>query len=294
MEKKVILVFLISLILLNFVSAVEVVEVPQDTPKEEGALSGMFAFLKSPVFWGAMVVICLAVIFIFIIFLIIRWAIQFLKVRSDLYWRVRKERIQLAKAHRSYPSKHWYRIEKNVPIRLVRVWNGKPEISKPIGYHRGDYTTHEGNLIIAMSVIGRKKWLMLPEVDLLVIPDKISLKILQTTEKGETQSVTMDNIPVAKDIVKFNENEILIYAESMSKIGLFFIPVIKSKDGKVIDLSLPIYTTLKEVVLSDYLFEQSSEFVSIAKKAIDMNPNIRAVQKIGDQNSAVDLDANKV
>jgi hypothetical protein len=88
--------------------------------------------------------------------------------------------------------------------------------------------------------------------------------------------------------VQFNDNEILLYAEGISHTGQFFVPVLKTKDGKIIDLTTPIYQSLKDVVLNDYLYVQTTEFVAVAKKGIDMNPNLRYIQKTGDANQSVE------
>lgn len=293
MIKRAIGAFIICFILLSFLaSAVQVVEVQSNEPKEEPKATGwkkVFSFLKSPLFWGIVIaVILLFVVLIGLVFLI-KWLIQFFKSRKDIYLTLKKDRILMAKIHRSYGSKHWWKIEKNIPIRLVRVVQGKNQVSKPICYHRGDYTTHEGNICIATNFPGRKKFLIFPETDLIIIPDKPHIDLEQTSEEGKRIVATVENLPRAKDIVQFNENEILIYADSISKYGHFFIPVLKASDNTIIDLSLPVYATLRHVVLGEFLFEQSSDFVAVTRKAVDMNPSVRIGQKLADQNQNVDV-----
>jgi len=59
-------------------------------------------------------------------------------------------------------------------------------------------------------------------------------------EKGKPKENHIDNIPRARDIVQFNDNEILLHAESVTLMGHFLIPVLRSKDGKLIDDDLII------------------------------------------------------
>lgn len=278
----------ITLFLINIVMAVTVV---QNTPTPPVEPKKSFTdFLKNPIFWYVLIG-ALLIIGLFIgAFFIVKWLVNYIKEQNDIFYKLKKERILLAKIHRRYPSKHWYKITQNIPIKLVRTENGKPYISNPIAYHRGDYATHEGNILISCNFQGRNKFWVFPSQDLIIIPNKEKIKIEQRNqETGKNNEITIDNLPLAKDIIQFNENEILIYAESISKSGYFFMPVIKAEDGKIIDLALPVFASLREVILHEYMYDQTSLFGSLAKKASDLNPYLRQVVKIQDNNSAVDI-----
>jgi hypothetical protein len=203
---------------------------------------------------------------------------------------LRKDRIKLSKIHSRYDSKHWFKIQKNTPIRLVSKETGKLIVSQPIAYHRGDYTTHEGNVIVSMNLKGNNKWFIFPLTSLLVIPNKEYVNIVKRNNKTQKDEIiTIDNLPQAKDIVQFNLGEILIFAESLSSVGEFYVPVLKAKDGKIIDLALPVYQSLKEVVLGDYLYQQTKDFVDVAKKSIALNPNLTYEIKSKDSNTNVEV-----
>lgn len=279
--------FLFLLPLISGATIVEVPQAPQDTTTSVWKLP--LDILKSRIFWGGVAILVVVVIFIVIVFFVIRWLIGYLKSRSDIFWRLRKERMNLCKVHRRYPSTHWWKVEKNTPIRLVKREGEKLIITKPIGYHRGDYTTHEGNTIISMNLHGNNKWFFFPITDLLIIPNKDSINIAQRDDSGKGVITKLDNLPKSTDIVRFNENEILIYAESFSHVGMFLIPVLKSKDGKIIDLSLPVYVSLKQVVMGDYLYEQTDEFGKLAKQSMNINPNLRYQMKAGDSSQSVEI-----
>jgi len=291
---KIIGVLLIFLIIFSYsVSAVQVVEVRKDTPnttsEQKGFIESITSVLKSPLFWGIVVLAVIILSFLVVVFFIIRWLVSFWKKRSDLFFRLKQERLQLAEIQRSYPSKHWLKVEKNTPIRLVRKdEDGKLRISRAFAFHRGDYVTHEGNLFIAFSFPEKKKWFVLPERELLIIPNKREIKVQTKKANSDKTETIILKMPVAKDIVEFREDEILIYAESISKSGEFHFPVIKSEDGRYLDLSLPIFQTLKEVSMGDYFYEQTDAFGKVAKKHIELNPQVRVASKLGDQNQNIE------
>lgn len=287
--KKRIVVFVFLLILINFVSAVQVVEVQPPQEEKQGFFANTFGFLREPVFWYIVIAVVIITAIAVILFFLIRWLITFLKARNDLFFMLKKDRIKLAKIQRRYNSTHWWRIKKNIPIRLIKKQGDKLMVSKPFAYHRGDYTTNEGNVLIALNMEGKNKFLVFPDTDILVILNREKVKIEQLNDKGERKIIALTKLPKAKDIVQFNENEILIFAESLSKVGQFLIPVLKTEDGKIIDLAMPTFETLKEVVLGDYLYVQTDEFGKLAKQSMNINPNVRAMTKVGDSNQQVDI-----
>jgi hypothetical protein len=271
----------------------EVVQVAQQ-PKDEGMFHAL-SFLKNPTFWYWTIAIVLIICLIVGLVFLIRWLISWFKARSNIFNQLRRQRIKLAKIHKRYPnSNHFLKIEKNTPIRLVKNIEGRPILTDPIAYYRGDYVGHEGNIILAMNMKENKKFFFFPITDLLIIPNKENTALSQKDGKGKL--IRIDNLPLAKDIIKFNDNEILVYADSISNIGAkgndFYVPVLTAKDGKIIDLSMPIYQSLKEVVIGDYLLDQSDEFVKVARKSIDMNPQLRYQVKSSDSSQSVEVPQN--
>jgi hypothetical protein len=284
------ILFAPPLLIIPLISPATIVQA-QPTPAPEaktGFVATIGGILASPIFWGALLFLAIIVVVAVILFFLIRWIISFFKSRNDIYYNLKKKRIYLAGVHKTYKSKHFWKVTKNTPIRLVKKGSdGKFYITNPIAYHRGDYITSEGNLIISFNMEGNNRMWLFPIRELLIIPNFTKIKIPK--RKGEkTEYEEIENIPTAKEIVQFNDNEILLYAEGISHAGQFYVPVLRAKDGKIIDLTTPIYQSLKEVVLGDYLYVQTSEFVAVAKKGIDMNPNLRYIQKTGDANQSVE------
>lgn len=285
LKDKITVILLTILLSLTLVSS-QVIQVQDSTTPEK---KGFFSFFKSPIFWYIIIGLIVLTIIIVILFFVLRAVVKFLKNREDLFWRLKTERIKLAKIQRRYNSTHFFKVEKNIPIRLVRKENNKMIISSPVAYYRGDYSSHEGNVIIAMNLRENKRWFFFPVTSLLIIPNKERVEIEQRDFKGNRTMVVIDNLPKAKDMVQFNENEILIFADSLSNVGLFYVPVLKASDGKMIDFSLPVYRSLKDVALNELLYEQTTSFSEIAKKSMDINPNLRFLTKSQDSSQSVEI-----
>jgi hypothetical protein len=291
-------IVLISILMLNLVASQTIVQKtqPVEEEKKTGFFAGFWSTITSPLFLGFFALAILIIIFILLIVWVISKIIKWIKLRSDLFYRLKTERIKLAQNQARYiEHNHWWKIEKNVAIRTIKNnEGGQLTISKPIAYYRGDFYSHEGNLVLAVVFPNRKKWWFFPMTDLIIIPNKKKIEINQGTKEGKPIKTIINNLPTANEIVRFLENEIILFIESISMSGEFFFPVIKDSDGKIIDLALPVYQSLKEVVLEDYLYSQTTSFVDISRKGIDINPYLRIGTKMNDQNSSVELpDANR-
>lgn len=285
----ILLILLVTFMPLVFSATVVKVDNAQPTPEKPSPWTSIKDFFMSPLFWYGLAIFVFIILLGICIFFFVKWLVKYFKERSDVFWLLKNDRIKFAKIQRRYEAKHYLKVSQNPPIRLVKEENGKMVITRPLGYYRGDYVTNEGNHLIAMNLEGRKKMFIFPITDLLVIPNKKSVSIDQIDEKGKSVSVEIKGIPTADEIIQFNENEVLIYAQGITQMGFFVIPVLRTKEGKIIDLATPIYSLLKEVIIGDYLYQQTSEFTHIAKKSIDMNPNLRYEQKSLDNSGTVEV-----
>ncbi len=275
---------IILLLFLPLIISQTVVQVPQEQVPNN-FFSNAFAWMQSKVILSAVIIFIIVIAFLILVFFLVRWLVGYLKDRNDIFWQLKNQRLKLASIQRRYASSHWFKIKKNTPIRIVKRVGEKLEISSPIAYHRGDYLSHEGNYIISMNLVANKKWFFFPVTDLLIIPNTTDVRVMKKGGGVET----IEGLPQADDIIQFTESDILLFIESISNTGMFYIPVMKATDGKVIDLSLPTYTSLKRVILSDYLYEQTDEFSKIAKKSMDINPNLRYAQKVSDNSNTVEV-----
>lgn len=292
MLKKGIALLILVLLSINLVLSATVIEVQQANQPEP--VSHWYDFFKSPLFWGIILTIILFIIVSVAVIFAIRWIVSFIKSRNDVFYKIRKERLYLCKLHGRYADYgHFWKVSKNPPVRLVSKSETSLRLSKPIGYYRGDFISNEGNMNISLNLIGDKAYYVFPKRSLLIIPNKDKVKIKQIDSNGKSVIQEINNIPTAKDLVQFNDGEILLFIDSITMSGLFLIPVLKSKEGRIIDLSLPIFQTLKENFAVDYLYEQTDEFGRLSKRAMDINPNVRAIEKLSDSNKNIEVSDEK-
>lgn len=290
MIKKTSVIFLLIILLFLPItlSATTIQVNQQEEQQSKGFWAGFTNVLKSKIFWFVIVGFIIIIGILIGILFIVRWVVQFIKLKNDLFYQLKIKRIKLAKVHKTYPSSKFFKFKKNTPIRLVKInEHGKPIVTKPVAYHKGDYITHEGNIVIAFNMEHNKKWFFIPLTEILMIPNYDTISYVE--KRGDSnKKIEIKNIPTARNIIQFNEDEILLYADSISNTGQFYVPVLKSKDGKIIDLSFPIYQKIKNVVIGDFLYEQTEEFSKVAKKSVDWNPYVRIGTKLGDTNQSVD------
>jgi hypothetical protein len=282
-------------LILPIITASTIVEVPRDEAVEKtNIFTSPFSIFKSQVFWGGVVLFFVILLVLLGIFFLVKWIVSLIKSRTDAFYKLKTERIKLAKIQRRYTASSWLKVHKNPPIRLVKKEDGKLVVSRPIAHYRGDYVTHEGNVVISLNLENNKKWFIMPITDLLIIPKKELVDLAVKNSKGDRSVIKIDKLPDPSKIIKFNENEILIFAEGLSNIGMFLIPVLKDKDGEILDLSMPVFDSLKKIVLGEYLYEQTDEFTKLAKKSMDINPNVRAIMKTQDNSQSVEVPSSSI
>jgi hypothetical protein len=293
MKKEMVLVSIILYFFLSipFIYGATVVQVNEPTaPAPKSFFQNLTSFLTSKFFIWTLVIFVVVIGLIFLIAFGIRWVMGFIKQQNNIFFQMRGERLKLAKAQRRYNSKKWLKYTKNTPIRMAyRDENKFLRISPPIAYHKGDYMSQEGNLVIAFNMDGNNNLFILPRAELLIIPNKKEMKITVRDGTGKVTDIDLKNIPTAKEIVQFNDNEILLFAKSITKVGNFYVPVLEAQDGSIIDLATPVYESLKSVALGELLYEQTDLFSKVAKKSIDLNPHLRYNIKSGDSNQSVEV-----
>jgi hypothetical protein len=279
-----------------FVNAIEVIQQVQEPQQQQpkGMWAGLWSFFTSPLLWGFIILLLMIGVVGVLIVWLVRVVVRHIKLQNDAIYRIRVERVKLALAQKRLPVRHafwkFWSYPTDYPIRLARKDDkGRLRLSSPIAYYRGDFQSHEGNLYIVFNMSGNHHlWGLIPQVELIVIPNKKDKKVL-SLEKDDIKDVEIKNIPLADDIVQFNENEVLLYAEGLSNAGYFYYPALKSKDGKIIDLSVPIYESIKEVALNNIMYVQTDLFAQVSKKIIDLNPYARYSNKVNDNNQSVEV-----
>jgi hypothetical protein len=284
------------LYLMPIASAVEVIQVQEpNQPQVANPFESIGAFFSSSFFWWLIGILIFVIVVGVIGYFLVKWAIKYIKLQNDMFYQIRKERIKLASAQKRLSSSWvWWKCwqyKNNPQIRLVRVdKDGKPHISPPIAYYKGDFQGHEGNLFISFNMKGNHYlWGLIPKTELLIIPNKKSMTITINEGRGKTRDEKLENLPIVKDIVQFNPNEILLYAEGISNTNYFYFPVLKATDGEIIDLSMPVYAGMQELAVTEMMYSQTDMYSKSAKKIIELNPSVRYVSKTGDNNQSVEV-----
>lgn len=226
------------------------------------------------------------------IVLLIGWLTQFLKTRKDLFYRIHKERTTLCKLNNRYgkAGKHWWKIEKNIPIRLLKKdEKNRVTLSAPIGYYRGDFVGNEGNLYIAWVSRLYKRFFIFPKINLLIVNNK-SVKTIRLKEEksGEMVEKSITGLPIAEEIIQFNDREILIFAENFSDCGMFFVPVIKTAKGQPLDLVPVISSDLVDVAMARIFQGAITEWARLNKEGANVNPYATFANKVNDTSSSIE------
>lgn len=277
------IIFLLhSAIVFSATQTISVVE--GSTPEPEKTT---WQILKPFVIGGVLILLLLGGI----VWLII-WLVKKIREGKDVWYKIMKDKIHLCRMHKdSSRVRGFFRFSKSNPIKLYNV-AGTRINTRTIGYYRGHYTSRDGNIIIMFAF--RRKWWVFPKNDLLIINSKDTIKIPKKVVKqvgNRMESITeYEEVKIPKNIVSFNEGEIIINAHSidMDYRTEFFIPVLKDTEGNVINMSLPTYESMKQVAIEGYLYDQTDDFVKVAKKSIDLNPTIRGLNKVSDSSSSID------
>ncbi|CAK0770710.1 hypothetical protein CCP3SC1AL1_520005 [Gammaproteobacteria bacterium] len=277
-------------------SAVEVIQVQEpNQPQVANPFASIGAFFSSSFFWWLLGILIIVIILGVVGYFLVKWAIKYIKLQNDMFYQIRKERIKLASAQKRLSSSWtWWKCwqyKQNPPIRLIRKdKDGKPQISSPVAYYRGDFQGHEGNLFISFNMKGNHYlWGLIPKTELLIIPDRKEMTIKIHKGRGETEDRKFENLPTVNDIVQFNPNEILLYADGISNTNYFYFPVLKTPNGKIIDLSMPIYAGMQELAVTEMMYSQTDMYAKSSKKIVELNPSVRYVSKTGDMNQSVEV-----
>lgn len=240
----------------------------------------------STLFMLLLVGLVLLIIVGVVLFFFVKWVKDFIKNRDDFLFRVKSERMRLCGIH-SNRKVHNFRVTKNTPIRLVHPdSNGKMIIEPPLAYYGGHYISSDASVYIKFMSPSYKlidfillAWLPLYEPQLLLIPSKKTLLI-----EGKA-------VDVPETLVQFNDDEILIHAYGIDTLGErdIFCPVLKDKNGLVIDMKYPIYEAFKSITMAEVNMNLLSAMPSQIRAATSSNPLILGINKVSDTNNEIPM-----
>jgi len=267
----------------------QVIEVVQSQAPVQPSLSLWGMFLKTLPYVLVIILILAGLLFL------LWYIMKKLKDDKNVFIQLKKSRISLCKIHGDKRRGKFHLLfrsvrKKNQPIK-IQYMAGTRLVSKIIGYYRGHYYSNEGNLMLFFYC--QTKWLVLPKPDILVINKnaEMSYFVLKDRKDGKGEQVRerlTEQLPT--DLDQWTENEIILFALGVDKDARtgFFFPVIKGNDGKIISMAFPTYQSLKNVILTSELYEQTDAFARVVRKAVDMSPSIKAYQKTADSSQTVE------
>src|SRR3972149_9861847 len=168
MRKRIflILIFFIFLIIGSSVvfSATQTISVVEDTQSASEGKS-IWQILK-PFMWAGLIIILVLGGLIWLVW----WLMKKIKEGTDIWFKIMKDKKHLCKMHRdNWRVNSFFRFRKNQAIRIYYV-NAKNIHSKVVGWYKGHFISRDGNITIMFNF--RRKWLVFPKNDLLIINNK--------------------------------------------------------------------------------------------------------------------------
>lgn len=275
--------FLLSLAVHSATQTISVVE----PSKEQAPQKTTWEILKPFVITGLIIIVILGLL----IWLVI-WIMKKIKEGKDVWYKITKDKKTLCKMHSDKWRIHaFFKFRKNCPIRVYYT-NSTQIHSKVVGYYRGHYISRDGNITMMFNC--RRKWLVFPRNDLLIINAKKEIvypkKVTKLVGNKMEMVIESETVPLPQNLVTFNPDEVILnaYSIDMDYRTEFFVPVLKDREGNIINMALPTYESMKQVAIEGYLYDQTDDFVKVAKKSIDLNPLIRGVNKVSDSSSSIE------
>jgi hypothetical protein len=222
----------------------------------------------------------LLIIFGIILYFVAKWVIKFIKRRSDFLFAVKEAHLKLCVMH-SNRKLHGFRAWKNPPIRLAYPdEHGKLIVTDPIAYYGGHHYTSDGDLFIRFFEDGFRFIWFLPflEAQLLICPSNQKIKL------GGSMS----------SIATFSDTGCILYAHGIDQFGNrdYYLPVLMDESGKIIDLKPMVYKSIESITMGQAVTEFLETYPESIKKAVQLNPVLRAYNKVNDQNVEIESPNN--
>jgi len=238
---------------------------------------------------GALVIFVAFLIVLAIVVFLVYLVWRFIKFKDDAFYQVKRKRKKMCKLHADKfrsPQKFWkfWRVTDNQPVVCQYQEDGKIK-TKTVGYYKGHYQTNDCTMIAFVDKI--HKWLFVfPEVNILILNKKEEVMVRVRDE--DTQKIKEIKIKYPKIVETFTDDMIIINARGVDDVGYFFIPIIKDNKGNVVDLKLPAYHSARDVILNQYLYQQTMDYISVNKKMIDFNPLVKFSQETSDSTKSLE------
>lgn len=239
-------------------------------------------------YWWIPVIILIIIV---LILLLVLYFVRKLKEKENVLISLSNERKQLCRQHRDKKrGTHYFKKTKNQPIICQYMDEGKM-IRRAVGFYYGDYFSKEGNRVIRFAVRNSAKWLIFPQLRLLLLNRTPSIMITESIDK-ETKKPKQIKVELPYNVDHWLDTEIqLLGVKSIDKLdrdGLFYVPIMADKTKGQLDPQSFAYEQIKQVIVGEQMVTNLDNFVSASKKALDLNTEIRAIQKVNDSSSNIE------
>ena len=296
-QKRALMLILWSLFLSGLVSAVEIVQNVDTTPKTlEPTPTSAWTYIM----WALLGILILVLILgglTYVVWKILQW----LKQRESEFHNIMVQKRDLVRSH---ASKQYYRSllsrAKNAPIKCLSKDNstgeGKLKLTT-IGYYYGHYYSNEGTLFIAFSnsPIHFLLW-FIPKIEVILINKnpvrRIKIKEEKKMVDGKQKIKEIyREVALPTNIEHFQDDEIILYCYGIDNLRTeedVYTPVLFNEaTGEVLPSNIFMWNVMEKILLQDVLFTQAEGYARNTKKSLDINTGLRASQKLSDSNQEV-------
>jgi hypothetical protein len=222
-------------------------------------------------YWIYFLMVFLALIVIVTVFLILKKMKKHIDPFADEYKKV----------------KNLCKFQKDSTIREVYMMS---ELGlKHIGHYIGEAITQDGYKNILFWKF--KKWYLfwfparLDFFDVvketMIIRSNMnkeySYKELNTDTKEEQEKT----IKLQSDLMIKSEDKLIIKGFGLERVRYFMYPVLRDKEGNLIDKSTEIFERERNPALISAMYQQAEDFANVSRELINLNPSARFQVKTG-------------
>jgi hypothetical protein len=238
--------------------------------QKKGALSGVMEFFTK--YWMWLLIAVVGGIIVVFIFLLIKK----MKGKIDPFLVDYKKVKQMCKFQKDQSVKHIYLIhDKGL---------------KYLGKYLGECITQDGFKNILLWKF--KKWFLfwIPiKVDFFdlvkesyIVRCNMNKVYRYKTRDEKTGEEQLKQIQLVNDIISRDGDKLLVRGVGIERVRYFFYPVLRDKEGNVVDDKIEIFAREKDSALIDTMYQQVEEFANVSRELININPSVRYFVKTGE------------
>lgn len=158
-----------------------------------------------------------------------------------------------------------------------------------LGKYLGESTTYDGYFNIMLWK--NKKWYLFwfptrfdffnIAKQIFIIRCNINKKYKYTEKNKDTDKDETKEVELAHGLHSRASDKILIKGIALERSDFFYYPVLRDKNGNIMNTSLEVFDREKNQALSTTLYNVSEDFVNIARNLTNLSPVIQYTKKVG-------------